>query len=81
MLRGRILALTLLALSACTGCNSVRNFEQWKCDRYGMCHFGITPSAPSVPPAAVVTAPPDVAVAPQCSNASCDYPATHHITP
>ena len=29
-----------------TGCGTLRNIEQWKCDNLGMCHFGITPSLP-----------------------------------
>jgi hypothetical protein len=31
-------------LVAAGGCGAVRNLEQWKCDRWGMCHFGIQPS-------------------------------------
>jgi hypothetical protein len=42
----RILSLFLM-LSACvsaTGCKSIRNVEQWKCDNWGLCHFGIKPT-------------------------------------
>ncbi|TWU31360.1 hypothetical protein Poly41_62290 [Novipirellula artificiosorum] len=42
---------SLLLLSA-TGCGTIRGMEQWKCDNWGMCHFGTQPSqcCPSVQP-------------------------------
>jgi len=42
----RTIVLNLLVLTPLvfSGCGVVRNIEQWKCDNFGMCHFGITPS-------------------------------------
>jgi len=44
----RTIVLNLLVLTPLlfTGCGVVRNIEQWKCDNFGMCHFGITPTQP-----------------------------------
>jgi hypothetical protein len=41
--------LLALSLQVC-GCSVVRNIEQWKCDKMGMCHFGITPTAQPIAP-------------------------------
>jgi hypothetical protein len=41
--------LAIAPLSLC-GCGVMRNIEQWKCDRLGMCHFGTTPSQPMMAP-------------------------------
>lgn len=47
----------LLSIVFMGGCGAMRGIEQWKCDNWGMCHFGVTPSAPhsDLPPGAVVT--------------------------
>jgi hypothetical protein len=65
MLRRSTYALMLLILPANYGCHITRSVEQWKCDRFGMCHFGITPSV--VPPAF----PPDTG---QTSGPSLGHP-------
>jgi hypothetical protein len=41
-----ILCLVGCIVATSAGCGIVRGIEQWKCDRLGMCHFGIQPSAP-----------------------------------
>jgi hypothetical protein len=37
-----------------SGCSTLRSVEQWKCNRWGICHFGTTPqpqaAAPMLPP-------------------------------
>jgi len=60
---------TLLVSSCCllTGCGALRSIEQWKCDKLGMCHFGVTPSqanweSPIAPPAS-------------CNTPDCSPPA------
>jgi hypothetical protein len=39
-------------LSCSCGCSAFRNVEQWKCDHWGMCHFGTqrAAAAPALPP-------------------------------
>ena len=32
------------------GCSTLRNVEQWKCDHWGMCHFGVQPTASAPQP-------------------------------
>lgn len=41
---------TMIAVS-CTGCGTLRSIEQWKCDNWGMCMFGVQPSGsvPAIP--------------------------------
>ncbi|MFO1064691.1 MAG: hypothetical protein U0892_12580 [Pirellulales bacterium] len=48
----KLLAVTaiLWVLSLSSGCGVIRSFEQWKCDRLGMCHFGTQPSMMAAPP-------------------------------
>lgn len=54
------------------GCSLFRDVEQWKCDNWGMCHFGTRPSG-AFPPVDVPTfeapgmqvAPP---ACPQCTT-------------
>ena len=36
--------LPLLSVVFVGGCGALRGIEQWKCDNWGMCHFGVTPS-------------------------------------
>ena len=38
------IAVLLLAFLVAPGCRTVSGVEQWKCDNWGMCHFGIKPS-------------------------------------
>ncbi len=38
------LPLLLFAVLSGSGCKTVRNIEQWKCDNWGLCHFGIKPT-------------------------------------
>jgi hypothetical protein len=40
------LVAALAIVSVIPGCGIVRSIEQWKCDNWGMCHFGIQPSNP-----------------------------------
>jgi hypothetical protein len=49
-MRKLLLLLSSTAPLLLTGCGTVRNIEQWKCDHLGMCHFGITPSLPASAP-------------------------------
>ena len=37
--------LIAIVLVNSTGCKTIRNVEQWKCDHWGLCHFGIKPSS------------------------------------
>ncbi len=59
-MRSCVLQLSLAAaLCLSSGCGAVRCIEQWKCDNFGMCHFGITPSvAPGYAPSPDPCAPP-----------------------
>lgn len=41
------LSFAVAALCAVSGCGIIRGIEQWKCDNWGMCHFGIQPSVPA----------------------------------
>lgn len=47
----------LLSIVFLGGCGALRGIEQWKCDNWGMCHFGVTPSVShgDLPPGAIVT--------------------------
>jgi hypothetical protein len=45
------LVLATIVLFAVSGCSAARSIEQWKCDNWGMCHFGIQPSQPCGPSA------------------------------
>ena len=54
--------LPLLSVVFVGGCGALRGIEQWKCDNWGMCHFGVTPSVShgdiphgDIPHGAVVT--------------------------
>jgi hypothetical protein len=40
----QIWLLLVLAVVPATGCGMFRSVEQWKCDRLGLCWFGIRPS-------------------------------------
>lgn len=40
---GRLVLLSA-GLTSVLGCSTFRSIEQWKCDNWGMCHFGIKPS-------------------------------------
>jgi hypothetical protein len=43
---GMAIRIVVLAgvISCCSGCGILRNIEQWKCDHWGMCHFGVEPT-------------------------------------
>ena len=36
--------LILSAICLVSGCRTIRGVEQWKCDHWGLCHFGIKPT-------------------------------------
>jgi hypothetical protein len=36
--------MIVAAATICTGCGTFRSIEQWKCDRLGLCWFGVRPS-------------------------------------
>jgi hypothetical protein len=52
--RGKLGCILLVfgLFSCSSGCGTMRGVEQWKCDNWGMCHFGTQPSAalPPLPP-------------------------------
>jgi hypothetical protein len=45
--RKRISAVLLLSgfFFCSSGCSMFRGIEQWKCDHWGVCHFGTAPQA------------------------------------
>ncbi|MEZ6092169.1 MAG: hypothetical protein R3C05_30045 [Pirellulaceae bacterium] len=43
------IAIALTTVLLLSGCGVMRGIEQWKCDTWGMCHFGIRPSAAAPP--------------------------------
>jgi hypothetical protein len=49
----RLMLILVGLLCGTGGCSTLRSVEQWKCDHWGMCHFGTTPtptaSAPDCP--------------------------------
>lgn len=64
----RLLLLTSCAamLTGTGGCHMVRQFDQWKCDHFGICMCGVRPSwqqayppcpPPTLDPATVVVPP------------------------
>ena len=40
-----------------SGCHVFRSFEQWKCNRFGMCHFSTSAPAYAAPPPIYSAAP------------------------
>lgn len=60
--------LLVLALGCFPGCRTIRGIEQWKCDNWGMCHFGIKPTRPH---AKVTASDGTVAEVPDSSDCGC----------
>jgi hypothetical protein len=58
MTRLALLALAVLAVLGSTGCSCFRAVDQWKCDRLGICCFGVQPSCPQ--PYAAPCPPPEL---------------------
>lgn len=46
------LPMLLAAMVGSSGCKTIRGIEQWKCDNWGLCHFGIKPSHKNHAPSA-----------------------------
>lgn len=45
-MKAKFSAILIVIASICSsGCKTIRGMEQWKCDHWGLCHFGIKPSA------------------------------------
>ena len=63
-MRKRSFLLLSCAPLLLTGCGMLRNIEQWKCDNWGMCHFGTSPSQSYVPAWESSDLPPVYAPAP-----------------
>ncbi|MCO8121803.1 hypothetical protein NHH03_08645 [Stieleria sp. TO1_6] len=82
--------ILVLAFALCsTGCGAFRYMEQWKCDNFGMCHFGVQPT-PFTPPQQACPCPtpgyapaPSYAPAPQYGTPAPQYgtPAPQYGTP
>ena len=50
MRRLSMILICAVFMFAASGCQSIRRFDQWKCDKYGICMFGVQPSCRQVCP-------------------------------
>ena len=66
MRRAAIVTICAATLAAAGGCHVVRRIDQWKCDRLGICMFGVRPSQPACgpPPCPQPVLPPGAVVGP-----------------
>lgn len=62
-MRYLLLLLLLLLSIGSSGCGTLRAIEQYKCDRWGMCYFGIQPT-PTYPPGQVYIPQPTTCPSP-----------------